>query len=230
MTTPADLVRDNCTALAGYHPRLEYLIAEPSSRQGDGFAAPADAPFPGNAQAFAALMVIWEAVFRIEEFLRDEDADARDGYDLTMYPRRRRGPNPGTSGFLAALDAIPRLAAGRDEDIEAWAARALERLNDEARRVRAIDEAQQWRYVRGRACRYCHCYAALRVLLDAAGRPTGHVECHSGTVIRDGVRVRCTDGNGYRPAATMGTDERGVPGLAWADGTWEPAPDMDVDG
>lgn len=212
MTTPAELVRDNAALLAGYHPRLEYLLAEPSSRE-DGIAPlPADAPFPGNAQAFAALMVITEKVPRLE---------ARLKLEVAGHPGMRRGLS--TGNFLAALSAIPGLAAGLDEDGEAAVARLLEWLVNLARSVRAIDEAQQWRYVRGRRCPYCK-NVTLQVLLDAARRPTGHVECHTWP------SVRCADGNGYRPAATMGTDEHGVPGLQWADGTWEPAPDMNLDG
>jgi hypothetical protein len=83
--------------------------------------------------------------------------------------------------------------------------------------VDAIDEAQRWRPLPSRACPYCGCWF-LRVLLDGAGRPTWHVECHA---------VRCCDGNGLRPAAAMGTDDHGRPVLAWADGRVETVPDLD---
>ena len=176
MTTPAELVRDHATQLAGYRNRLEDLITEHSTPTGSvGMSPrPADAPLPGNAPAFNALMVIWEAVFRIEEFLHDEDADPWD--DLTFYPRQRRGPNPGTSSFLAALDAIPKLAAGRNEDIEAWAARQLDRLCNAARIIPDIDEAQRWRALPSRACPHCGCWF-LKVLVGATGQPDGRVEC-----------------------------------------------------
>jgi hypothetical protein len=65
------------------------------------------------------------------------------------------------------------------------------------------------------------------VLLDAAGRPAGHVECHAAPVTRDGAEVWCADGSGLRPAAMMGTDEHGHPALMWADGLVETAPDLD---
>ena len=209
MAGQADLVRGNCAALAGYRHRLEHLIAEPSSPAGGMAPRPADAPFPGNSAAFAALMVIWEAVPRLEAALR---------MAVTGHPGLRRGGSAGN--FLASLGTIPGLSAGLGEDDEAAAARILERLLNVARAVPAIDEAQRWRPVRSRACPYCGCYF-LAVLLDAAGRPTGHVECHAHP------SVGCRDGNGLRPAAQTGTDGRGVPCLAWADGTVETVPDLD---
>jgi hypothetical protein len=212
-TTPADLVRGNCDVLPAYVSGLfaELLLAGPGSPDGAPVrpSPPATAPPPGNAAAFYALTAIWEAVPRIEARLR---------YELTGHPGQRRGGSAGN--FLLALAAIPKLAAGLDEDAEAWAARMLERLNDLARMQPGIDEAQRWRYVRGRACPYCGCWT-LKVLLDAAGRPAGHVECHSHP------SVRCADRNGLRPAAAMGTDERGRPVLAWADGRVETAPDLE---
>jgi hypothetical protein len=215
LTTPADLVRDSCTALAGYRTALERHVTEPSSPQGGMAPRPADAPFPGDAQAFAALMVIIEKVPRLEASLK---------LAVAGHPGLRRGGSAGN--FLAALDAIPALAAGLPEDDEAVVASVLEWLADVARAVPAIDEAQRWRYVRGRACPYCGCWA-LKVLLDAAGRPSGHVECHAAPVVRDGVQVWCADRNGLRPAAMMGTDAHGHPALMWADGKVETAPDLE---
>lgn len=66
-------------------------------------------------------------------------------------------------------------------------------------------------------CPYCGCFF-LKVLLDQAARPTGHVECFT---------VRCADGNGYRPVAGLGTDGAGRPALLWADGRVESVPDLD---
>lgn len=215
MATAADLVRDSCGQLAAYRDRLEREVTEPSSSQGGMAPRPADAPFPGDAQAFAALMVIWEAIPRLR---------ARLLYELTGHPGMR---HPGEPGFLDALAAIPKLAAGLDEDTETWAASALEWLVDVARRVPAIDEAQKWRYVRGRACPYCGCWAVLRVRLDANSDPTSHVECHAAPVVRNGKTVWCIDGNGMRPVAAMGTDDRGRPVLQWADGLCETAPDSE---
>ena len=216
MTTPTDLVRDSCTALAGYRAALEHHVTQAASSQGGMAPRPADAPFPGDAQAFAALMVIWEKVPRLEASLK---------LAVAGHPGLRRGGSAGN--FLDALKAIPGLAAGlKDKDDEAMVAAVLEWLMDVARAVPAIDEAQRWRYVRGRACRYCGCWS-LRVLLDARGDPSGHVECHTGPVIRNGIEVWCVDGNGLRPAAMMGTDEHGHPALIWADGFVETAPDME---
>lgn len=215
MTTPADLVRDSCTALAGYRAALEHHVTQPSSPQGGMAPRPADAPFPGDPQAFAALMVIWEKIPRLEASLK---------LAVAGHPGLRRGGSAGN--FLDALKAIPGLAAGLPEDAEAAAAQLLEWLVDVARAVPAIDEAQRWRYVRGRACPYCGCWS-LRVLLDARGDPSGHVECHAAPVVRDGVTVWCTDGNGQRPCAEMGTDAHGRPALIWADGLVEAVTDSE---
>lgn len=173
MATPADLVRDNATQLAGYQATLGELIAETSTPGSTAGMAPrpADAPLPGNSQAFGALMVIWEAVPRLEAAIR---------LAIAGHPGRRRGGS--AANFLEALQAIPGLAAGLDEDGEAAAARILERLADLARIVPDIDEAQRWRPVPQRPCPYCGCFF-LRVLLDAAGQPAGRVECfgHAGS-------------------------------------------------
>ena len=165
MTTPADLVRDNAAQLRRLHPRLEHALTQAASGDGGMAPRPADAPFPGDPAAFAALMVIWEAVPRLE---------ARIRLEVAGHSGPRRGGSPGN--FLAALQEIVGLSGGLDEDGEALAALVLERLADLARRVRAIDEAEQWRPVRSRACPRCGCYF-LRVLLDAAGSPAGRIEC-----------------------------------------------------
>ena len=65
----------------------------------------------------------------------------------------------------------------------------LEQRLDEARKVPAIDEAEQWRYVQARACPRCGC-SSLKVLLDAAKRPAGRVECFGHT--EDGPPCRAT--------------------------------------
>lgn len=209
MTNPADLVQEACDLLAGYMGTLELLVAEPSSTQ-DAAAGmsprPADTPEPWDAPVGRALMDGHEGVRRLEAVLK---------YMVAGHPGARRGGSTGNT--MAALDAIPRLAAGVPENVEAASRRYLEHLINGARRVRPIDEAEQWRYVRGRACPHCGCFF-LRVLLDAAARPTGRVECHA---------VGCVDGNGLRPVATMGTDGSGIPELRWADGTTETIPDLD---
>ena len=170
VTTPADLVRDNAAQLRRLHPRLEYALTQASSGDDGGMAPrPADAPFPGDPAAFAALMVIWEAVPRLEASIR---------LAIAGYPGRRRGGDP--RHFLAALESIVSLSGGLDEDGEALAARVLERLAGLARRVRAIDEAEQWRYVQARACPRCGCFS-LKVLRDEAGNPGGRIECFGHT-------------------------------------------------
>jgi hypothetical protein len=179
LATPADLVRDGCDQLPGYIGGLfaELLLAAYGSPGGAPvrLSPSATAPLPGNTAAFYALTTIWEAVFRVEERLRDKDADVRDGYDLADYSRQRR-PGNSAGSFRAALDAIPRLAAGRDEDMEAWAARVLERLNKLAREHPGIDEAERWRPVPSRACPYCRCFF-LKVQEDARGQPGPGVRC-----------------------------------------------------
>ena len=179
MAAPADLVRASAAELAGYRDRLEGLVAEPSAPGGAGAGvAPraAEPPLPGNAPAFAALMVIWEAVPRLEAAIR---------LAVAGHPGGRRPSSE--RHFLEALESVVALSGGLGEDGEALAARALERLADLARRVPDIDEAQRWRPVPQRPCPSCGCYF-LRVLIDARGQPAGRVECfgHGG----DGVPCR----------------------------------------
>ena len=171
-------MRDNAALLAGYHPRLEYALTQASSGDGGMAPRPADAPFPGNAEAFSALMVIIEKVPRLE---------ARLKLEVAGHPGQRRGLSDGN--FLDALSAIPGLAAGLDEDGEALVARVLEWLVNLARSVRAIDEAERWRYVQARACPRCGCFS-LKVLRDEAGNPGGRVECFGHT--EDGPPCRAT--------------------------------------
>ncbi len=194
--------------LASYLPVLERLVAEPSAAgPAPGMTArSADAPLPGNPQAFNALMTPWEGVPRLEAALK---------YAVTGHPGLRRGGSKQNVG--QALDAIPKLAAGLGKDEEAAAVRILDRWISEARAIPAIDEAQQWRPLRSRPCPHCRCYF-LKVLLDGNGRPGGHIECFT---------VGCRDGSGQRCVAAMGTDERGRPVLAWADGLTETVPDLD---
>ena len=208
MADPVDLVREACTLLARYLPQLERLIAEPSAEGSAPGMTPrgADAPLPGNPQAFNALMTPHEGAPRLEAALK---------YAITGYPGLRRGGSAGN--VAAALDAIPKLAAGLGKDGQAAAVRILDRWINEARAIPAIDEAQQWRPLRSRPCPHCRCYF-LKVLLDGNGRPSGHIECFT---------VGCRDINGQRCVAAMGTDDRGRPVLAWADGLTETAPELD---
>lgn len=226
MATPAELVRGNCELLPAHITALftELLLAGPASPDGAPVrpSALASSPPPGDAAAFYILNTIWESVFRIEEWLHDETADAWDGYDLISYPRRRRGSS--AVNFLDALAAIQKLAAGRDEDVEAAAGRLLEQLNEMARAHPGIDEAQQWRHIRGRACPYCKRLATLKARLDARGRPDGHIECFA---VPRANGERCADRDGRRPAAMVGNDSHGRAELQWNDGLRETAPDLE---
>ena len=167
MATPGELVRSNADQLAGYRDTLERLIGETSTPGSTSAISPRrpEPPLPGNAAAFGALMVIWEAVPRLEAALR---------LTVTGHPGARRGGSAGN--FLDALHDIPRLAAGLDEDSEAAAARILDRLCNLARSIPDIDEAEQWRPLPSRACPYCGCWF-LKVLLGATGQPDGRVQC-----------------------------------------------------
>ncbi len=169
LATPADLVRGNAATLLGFLPLLEDEITEPFVPGGAAVGmAPyiaTEPPFPGNSEAFGVLMVIWEAIPRLEASIRLETAG-----NLGM----RRGGSPGN--FLDALKSIITRSGGLDEDGEALVAYALEQLNDLARRLPCIDEAQRWRSVQSRACPACGCFF-LKVLEDARGQPAGRVEC-----------------------------------------------------
>ena len=168
MTNPADLVREACDLLSGYMGTLELLVAEPASTQNAAVGMsprPADTPEPWDASVGRALMDGHEGVRRLEAVLR---------YALNGHPGPRRGGSAGNT--TAALDAIPRLAAGLTEDVEAASRRYLEHLINEAQKVRAIDEAEQWRPVPSRPCPYCRCYF-LKVMIDSRGQPAGRVGC-----------------------------------------------------
>jgi hypothetical protein len=204
LADPDGLAREACTLLAGYLPVLERLVAEPTSAPGGAAGMTpraADAPEPWNGQAGRALMDAHEGVRRLE---------ARIHYELNGHPGRRRGGSEGNTA--AALKAIPKLVAGLGQDAEGATVRILERWINEARCVPAIDEARQWRPLPSRACPYCG-FFWLRGDMD--GRPPV-VACWL---------VGCTDENGLRPVATMGTDEHGRPELSWADGLTEIVPD-----
>jgi hypothetical protein len=147
---------------------LETLVAEPASTQqaAAGMSPrPADTPEPWDASVGRALMDGHEGVRRLEAVLR---------YTLNGHPGPRRGGSAGNT--LAALDAIPRLAAGLDEDAGDAAIRVLHRWIGSAQAVAAIDEAERWRPLPQRPCPYCRCYF-LRVLIDPRGQPAGRVGC-----------------------------------------------------
>ena len=167
MTDPADLVQEACDLLAGYLPRLERLLAEPdASGPAPGMVTrAADTPEPWNAPAGRALMDGHEGVRRLEAVLK---------YMLAGHPGARRGGS--TRNTMAALDAIPKLAAGLPDNVEASSVRYLEHLINGARAIQAIDEAERWRPVPSRPCPHCRCYF-LKVLEDSRGQPAGRVGC-----------------------------------------------------
>jgi len=168
LATPADLVQEACDLLSGYMGTLELLVAEPSAAQNAAVGMsprPADTPEPWDATVGRALMDGHEGVRRLEAVLR---------YTLNGHPGMRRGGS--SRNTIAALTAIPKLAAGLDEDVEDATIRMLTRWIIAAQAVAAIDEAERWRPVPSRACPYCRCFF-LRVLEDARGQPAGRVGC-----------------------------------------------------
>ena len=168
MADPVDLVREACTLLAGYMDTLELEVTEPSSSPFGAADRPpraADTPEPWNAPAARALMDAHEGVRRLK---------ARLLFEKNGHPGIRHGSSARNTEIV--LDAIPKLAAGLSESAEGAALRLVERWISEARRIRAIDEAQLWRPVPQRPCPYCACFF-LRVQIDAAGQPAGRVAC-----------------------------------------------------
>jgi hypothetical protein len=169
VTGPADLVQETCDLLAGLVPRLERETAEPSA---GGLTAGTTgrhtaAPVPGNPPAFFTYTSIHYS--------------ARWAADLLLYAvgaDRRAGRTGGSDAVTVRLltDVIPKLAAGAGDEAFRLIISELEQRLNEARSVRAIDEAEQWRPVPSRACPYCRCYF-LRVLIDSRGQPAGRVGC-----------------------------------------------------
>jgi hypothetical protein len=169
VTNPADLVQEACDLLADILPRLARETAEPSAEgPAPGMhARAAAAPLPGNAPAFYARTGI--------------DATARQLEGVLKYAAGARRPGPlavrggSAANTLGALDAICGLIAVADDDLYRLVITELEQRLNEARQVRAIDEAERWRPVPSRACPY-RCFF-LKVLIDSRGQPAGRVGC-----------------------------------------------------
>ena len=164
-------MQEACDRLAGLYPRLAEETADPdcSAFAAPGMTArPSAAPVPGNAAVIYARTGI--------------DAAARAIEGVLLYNAGARRPGPlavrggSAANTLVALEAIGRLIARADDDLYRMVVAELEQRLDEARSVPAIDEAQRWRPVPQRACPVCGCYF-LKVLEDAAGQPSGRVEC-----------------------------------------------------
>jgi hypothetical protein len=170
LTDPADLVQEACVLLAALVPRLrrETPVPDETAFAAPGMTArPASAPVPGNPPAFFAYTSIQSSARWAEELLL---------YAVGAGEREPRGGSDANT-VKVLTEVIPKLAAGLDGD-EAYGLvlRELDARVDEARSVRAIDEAEEWRPVRSRPCPSCGCFF-LRVLLDAAKRPAGRIEC-----------------------------------------------------
>ena len=168
LATPADFVQEMCDQLSSLMGTLELEIAEPASTQNAAVGMsprPADTPEPWDATVGRALMDGHEGVRRLEAVLR---------YTLNGHPGQRRGGS--SRNTIAALTAIPKLAAGLDEDAEDATIRMLTRWIIAAQAVAAIDEAERWRPVPSRPCPYCRlCW--LKVMIDPRGQPAGRVAC-----------------------------------------------------
>jgi hypothetical protein len=207
-----DPVADAAWLLAGYVHILERLLAQPVAEG----AAPgmtgrtAAAPEPWYTPAGQAMMDAWEGVPRLEAWLR---------YAKTGRPGPRRPAS--ARHWLAALRALPALAAGLDQDAADAAVRMIYRWIDEARAVHGIDERRRLRHLPRRAgerlppqCPHCLCF---QLVADLDARV---VFCtHPG----------CQDHNGLPPVGSLGTTADGRPALLWADGITEIAPDLDED-
>jgi hypothetical protein len=177
MTDPADPVQEACGLLAQLMPRLARITPEPDyapdapgmiARPVAGVTA---APLPGNPPAFFAYTSIHSSARWAEELLL---------YAVGASERDEPYGGSDANTVRVLTEVIPRLAAGAGDDAYGLVLRELDQRLDEARKVRAIDEAEQWRPVRSRACPYCGCFF-LRVLLDATARPAGRIECFGHT-------------------------------------------------
>ncbi len=179
MTGPADPVQEACGQLAQMVPRLrrETPVPDETAFAAPGMTArPAAAPVPGNPPAFYAYMSIQSSARWLVDLMlyaagagkRDEWQEGRGGSDASTIRILTR--------VIPKLAAGAKLAGGAGDEAYGLVLRELGARPDEARQLRAIDEAEQWRPVRSRPCPYCGCFF-LRVLLDAAARPTGRIEC-----------------------------------------------------
>ncbi len=171
MTGPADPVQEACVLLARMVPRLAELTPEPDyavdapgmiARPVAGITA---APVPGNPPAFFAYTSIQSSARWAEELLL---------YAVGASERELRGGSDANT-VRVLTEVLPKLAAGVDDDTYRIVIAELDQRLDEARSVRAIDEAEQWRPVRSRACPFCGCFF-LKTLLDARRQP-GRIEC-----------------------------------------------------
>jgi len=171
LTGPADPVQEACVLLARMVPRLAELTPEPDyavdapgmiARPVAGITA---APVPGNPPAFFAYTSIQSSARWAEELLL---------YAVDASERELRGGSDANT-VRVLTEVLPKLAAGVDDDTYRIVIAELDQRLDEARSVRAIDEAEQWRPVRSRACPFCGCFF-LKTLLDARRQP-GRIEC-----------------------------------------------------
>jgi hypothetical protein len=170
LANPADLMQEACDLLAVLLPRVRL---EAVRKAAEGFAAGTigrhtAAPVPGNPPAFFAYTSIQSSARWAEELLLYAlGASERDGL--------RGGSDANTVRVLT--EVIPKLAAGLNGDeVYGMVLRELNQRVNEARQVRAIDEAERWRPVPQRPCPYCRlCW--LKVEIDPRGQPAGRVAC-----------------------------------------------------
>jgi hypothetical protein len=203
-----DPVTEACEQYAGYMARLEDMIGEPVADGQPGVSRPANAPEP-YGQAGRALMTGHEGVRRLEASLRL----ATSGHT----GRRRGGSQEHTD---AALDAIPKLAAGLPREAAEEAAYTVGQWIADARSCHGIDEARRLRRLPRRdgellppRCPYCLTYN-LVADLDARLVGCAYPKCPG-------------DRNGDPPVASMATSSDGRAQLAWRDGLTELAPDLE---
>jgi hypothetical protein len=192
VTDPADFVQEACVLLAELVPRLrrETPVPDETAFAAPGMTArPAAAPVPGNPPAFFAYTSIsssakWAVdlmLYAVGSGKRDEWQEGWGGSDANTVRV--------LTEVIPKLAAGAKLAGGAGDEAYGLVLRELDQRVEEARSVRAIDEAEQWRPVRSRACPSCGCFF-LRVLLDAAKRPAGRIECFGHR--EDGAPCRAT--------------------------------------
>jgi hypothetical protein len=169
LTDPADLVQEACDLLAEMVPRLrqETPVPDETAFAAPGMTArPAAAPLPGNPPAFFAYTGIAASARWAEELLL---------YAVGASEHATRGGSDANT-VRVLTEVIPKLAAGAGDDTYRMVITELEQRLDEARSVRAIDEAEEWRYVGGGSvCPFCRC-SSLKTLLDARRQP-GRIQC-----------------------------------------------------
>jgi hypothetical protein len=198
-----DYAAEACAELLRLMGVLEGLMTEPPSGTGAPVRGPvqrAEVPEPYR-QAGVALMTAHEGLRRLEASLREV---------VTGERGRRRGGSDRNTELAARL--VADLASQITGPAYSRACRYLDEWLNGAKAVDGIDEVKRWRHIgRAATCPYCGCGEML------ADMERGVVVC---------ALPGCKDRDGNQPVASMGTDEHGVPELAWNDGRRQTAPDL----